>query len=148
MRVCLALVTGVDAGGGQRLVLPIPAEMQKEANHLAQKMNRTRQAANQRKPMDKDTEDLFSHLINTNKYVLFEKGHQCSSTHMGNDKCRNEAHRRGLAPYMVIPTVVLETLARLRPTKLDSFRAVEGIDRQKALNYASIFTTAIQVRGS
>lgn len=46
---------------------------------------------------------------------------------------------------MVIPIAVLEVLARIRPTTEAAFRAVEGIDDQKARNYAATFIAAIQV---
>jgi superfamily II DNA helicase RecQ len=111
---------------GERMVLPIPVEMRQEENNRVQNRDRLKQVADQQllRFMDKDVEELFGTLIALN---------------------RDEARNRGLAPYMVIPITVLESLARLRPTTEARFRAIEGIDDHKAHTYAATFTRAIQV---
>jgi len=73
--------------------------------------------------LDSKAEYLFNALIQLNK---------------------QEAESRGIPPYMVFITPVLERMAKMRPTSLESFKAIEGIGEQKALNFHTNFIALIK----
>ena len=41
---------------------------------------------------------------------------------------KRQADRRGIAPYMVFTDQVLQQLARDRPTTIENFKKVEGVE--------------------
>jgi hypothetical protein len=143
------------------MVLPIPVEMRQEEKNRAQVKERQKLITDhqQLRFMDKNVEELFGSLISLNRYAPPPSPaiRQQATQHISRvvDRVcvrvrvvvghREEARSRGLAPYMVIPIAVLESLARIRPTTEARFRAIEGVDDHKARTYAATFTRAIQV---
>lgn len=59
--------------------------------------------------------------------------------------CYLQAQARSVAPYMILGGPVLEKLAIFRPTTIERFRDIEGVDEQKALEFGPLFTEAIKV---
>jgi len=58
--------------------------------------------------------------------------------------CYLQAQARSVAPYMILGGQVLEKLAILRPTTVERFRDIEGVDEQKAIEFGPLFTEAIK----